>query len=161
IVYECGADLYVVSTKGGPPRKLVIQAYADDRSNTERTVTFKDKGVTEFAVSPDDRHIVFGIHGELFLIPLKGGKAKRLTDDPHYDHGAAWSPDSRQIIFLSDRKGQEDIYLLQSDDPDHPELTKANAFKVKQLTNTPEAEMGLGFSPDGRRISFLRAGKLV
>jgi tricorn protease len=161
IVYECGADLWVVSAKGGSPRKLAIEAHADDRSNTERSVTFKDKGVTEFAVSHDDRYIAFGIHGELFLMPIKGGKAKRLTNSPAYDHGIAWSPDSRQLIFLSDRLGQEDVFLLQSDDPDNPELVKAHQFKVKQLTNTPEAEMGLGFSPDGRRISFLRAGKLV
>jgi tricorn protease len=161
IVYECGADLWVVSARNGSPRKLAIEAHADDRTNTERTVTFKDKGVTEFAVSYDDRFIAFGIHGELFLMPIKGGKAKRLTNSPAYDHGIAWSPDSRQIIFLSDRFGQEDVFLLQSDDPDHPELVKANQFKVKRLTNTPEAEMGLGFSPDGRRISFLRAGKLV
>ncbi len=160
IVYECGADLWVVSTRDGSPRKLNIEAYADERTNTEKLVTFKDKGVTEFAPSPDDRFIAFVIHGEIFLIPRGGGNAKRLTDSPAYDHGLAWSPDGRQLIFLSDRGGQEDVYLLQSDDPDHPELTKAHLFKTKQLTNTPEAEMGLQFSPDGRRISFLRAGKL-
>jgi tricorn protease len=160
IVYECGADLWVVSTRGGSPRKLAIEAHADDKSNTERTVTFKDKGVTEFAPSYDDRYIAFVIHGEIFLIPRGGGKAKRLTDSPANDHGVAWSPDSRQLIFLSDRGGQEDIYLLQSDDPDHSELVKAHQFKVKQLTNTPEAEMGINFAPNGRRISFLRAGKL-
>jgi tricorn protease len=160
IVYECGADLWITSTGSGSPRKLVIEAHADDRANPEKTVTFKDKGVTEFAPSHDDRFIAFVVHGEIFLIPRGGGKARRLTDHPANDHGLAWSPDSRQLIFLSDRGGQEDVYLLQSDDPDHPEVVKAHQFKVKQLTNTPEAEVGLNFSPDGRRISFLRAGKL-
>src|SRR5262249_46060070 len=46
IVYECGPDLWVASTRDGSSRKLTIEAYADDRSNTEKTVTFKDKGVT-------------------------------------------------------------------------------------------------------------------
>ncbi len=160
IVYECGADLWLASTKGGDPRKLTIHAYADDRTNPERTVTYT-KGATEFAVSYDDRHIAFVVHGEIFLIARGGGKAKRLTDSPAHDHDLAWSPDARQLIFLSDRGGQEDVYLLQSADPEHPELVKANQFKVKQLTSTPEAESALDFSPDGKRVSFLRAGKLV
>src|SRR5262249_14508521 len=133
---------------------------ADDKSNPERTVTFT-AGASEFAPSHDERHIAFVVHGELFLMPRGGGKAKRLTDSPAFDHGIAWSPDSRKIVFLSDRGGHEDLYLLESDDPDHAQLGKANKFKVKQLTNTPEAEFGVGFSPDGKRVSFIRAGKLV
>ena len=31
IVYECGPDLWVVSAKGGPPRKLAIEVHADDK----------------------------------------------------------------------------------------------------------------------------------
>src|SRR5581483_3504201 len=65
------------------------------------------------------------------------------------------------ILFLSDRGGAEDVYALEPDDPDHPELVNAHRFKVKQLTKTPEAEVGLGFSPAGGRVAFLRAGKLV
>jgi tricorn protease len=159
LVYECGADLWVLSTKGGPPRKLRIAAYADDKTNPDLTQTFTSNA-TEFVVSPDEKHIVFGVHGELFLMPIKGGKATRLTNSPAYDHDLAWSPDSSKIIFLSDRNGYEDVYVLEPDDPEHPQLAKARKFKVKQLTNTPDAEMGLNFSPDGKRISFLRAGKL-
>ncbi|MCI0463057.1 MAG: S41 family peptidase [Gemmataceae bacterium] len=162
IVYECGPDLWITSTRNGSsPRKLAIEVHADDRTNPQRTVTFKDSGVTEFTVSPDDRYLAFVVHGEIFLIPRGGGKAKRLTSSPAHDHGVAWSPDGKQLIFLSDRGGQEDVYLLQPDDPEHPELVKAHQFKFKQLTNTPEAEIGINFSPNGKRISFLRAGKLV
>src|SRR5262249_27982767 len=47
IVYECGADLWIVSARGGSPRKLAVEAHADDKGNTERTVTFTN-GATEF-----------------------------------------------------------------------------------------------------------------
>jgi tricorn protease len=53
-----------------------------------------------------------------------------------------------------------DLYLLEPDDAEHPELTKAHAFKVKRLTDTPAEESGASFSPKGDRIGFLRAGKL-
>jgi tricorn protease len=160
IVYECGADLWVVSTKGGAARKLAIEVHADDKTNTERTLTVT-QGATEFSLSPDEKHIAFVVHGQIFLMPTSGGKATRLTDSPSNNHGVAWSPpDSKKIIFASDRNGFEDLYVLESDDPDHSELAKARKFKVKQLTKTPEAEVGASFSPDGKRVAFLRSGKL-
>ncbi len=175
IVYECGADLWVASTRTGSSRKLAIEVHADDKSNPERVVYYTDKGseydragtgrnisygATEYAISNDEKLIAFVVHGQIFLMPRGGGKAKRLTHSPFYDHGLAWSPDNRKILFLSDRKGQEDVFLLASDDPDHKELVEAHRFKVQQLTNTPDAEFGVMFSVDGRRVSFLRSGKL-
>ncbi len=167
IVYECGADLWVVSTRslpgtlGCPPaRKLAIEVHADDKINTERTEVFTQKA-TEFVLSPDERHVAFAVHGNLFLMPISGGKATRLTDKPSYDHGIAWAPsDGKKIVFASDRDGQEDLYLLESNDPDHPKLVEAHQFKVTRLTNTPEAEIGAGFAPDGKRLAFIRSGQL-
>ncbi|MBY0522572.1 MAG: PDZ domain-containing protein [Gemmataceae bacterium] len=159
IVYECGADLWVTSTTGETNRKLAIEVHADDKYNTDRTVTYT-RGATEFAVSPDENHIAFSVHGELFLMPISGGKATRLTDHPAFDHGIAWAPDGKSIIFISDRNGHEDLYLLQADDPEHPEFAKAHRFKVKQLTSSPEPESQVVFAPDGKRVAFLRDGKL-
>ncbi len=160
LVYESGADIWVHSLKDRTSRKLQIEINADDKQNSDKITTF-NSGATEFAVSHDERHIAFVVHGEIFLMPRTGGKARRLTDSPAADHGIAWSPDNKRILFLSDRSGFEDVYALEADDPDHPELTSAHRFKVKQLTNTPAAEVGLTFSPDGTRVGFLRGGTLV
>lgn len=159
IVYECGADLWLAPTRGGTPRKLAIEVHADDKANTERTVTYTN-GASEFALSPDEKHVAFVVHGDLFLIPSGGGKATRLTDDPGFDHGIAWAQDGSKIIFASDRGGQEDLYLLEADDPEHPSFVQATKFKTTRLTNTPAAESGTTFSPDGRRVAFIRAGRL-
>ena len=160
IVYECGADLWVVNTHSGSKRQLAIEVHADDKSNTEKSVTFA-KDATEFALNADEDAAVISVQGELFLVHLPGGgKATRLTESPAFDHAAVFSPDGKSILFLSDRTGHEDLYLLQPDDPEHPELTKAHKFKTKRLTNTPEAELGPSFSPRGDRIAFIRSGKL-
>ena len=66
VVYECGADLWVVNTQSGRPRKLAIEVNADDKSNTEKSTTFL-KDATEYALSPDEEHAVFSVHGQLFL----------------------------------------------------------------------------------------------
>jgi tricorn protease len=161
IVYECGADLWVVGTRlGSAPRKLAIEVNADDKSNTERSVTFT-KDATEFTLHPDEEAAAIAVQGELFLVRLPdGGKATRLTDSPAFDHAPAFSPDGKKLLFLSDRTGHEDIYLLEADDPEHSDFTRAHKFKVEQLTSTPEGEVAPTFSPKGDRIAFLRSGKL-
>src|SRR5262249_29333764 len=104
IVYECGADLWVVGTRSSmPPRKLAIAVTADDKSNTERSVTFP-RDATEFALNTEEDYAVVSVQGELFLTKVPdGGKAPRLTDSPAYDHGASFSPDGKSILFASDR----------------------------------------------------------
>jgi tricorn protease len=162
IVYECGPDLWVVSTRdAAPPRKLAIEVYADDKANTERVESFTH-GATEFVPSPDEKHVAFAVHGNLFLqaVSLQPGKAVRLTETSANDHGIAWAPDGSKLLFLSDRDGKEDIYLLQANDPEHPKFVEAHQFKVTRLTDTPDAKVGLSFTPDGKRVGFLRSGKL-
>jgi len=159
IVYECGGDLWLTSTRDGTPRKLAVEVHADEKSNGEKLVTYT-KDITEYSLSPDDSHVAFVVHGEIFLMPARGGKATRLTNTPAVEHSVGWSHDGKSIIFAADRNGQEDLYLLEPDDPEHPELTKAHRFKTKQLTNTPEVEVGASFASDGSKIVFLSGGKL-
>jgi tricorn protease len=160
IVYECGADLWVVNTKNGQNRKLAIEVHADDKSNPERTVTYT-RDATEYALSPDESHAVIVVHGELFLTKVPaGGKSTRLTDHPAFDSSPAWSPDGKKIVFTSDRTGVNELYLLEPDDAEHPEMTKAHKFKTTQLTTSPEEETAASFSPKGDAIAFIRSGKL-
>jgi tricorn protease len=161
IVYECGSDLYVVSTKdGAKPRKLLIEVRTDDKSNTERQETFTNNA-TEFTVAPDDQHVIFGVHGELFLLPVRpGAKPVRMTHSKTYNRGAQWAPDGSKAVFLSDQDGHDNVYLLEADDPEHPKFVEARRFKSLQLTHFKEAASAATFSPDGKRISFIRAGRL-
>lgn len=161
MVYECGADLWVVGTvPGSTPRKLAIEVHADDKSNTERTETYT-RNATGYAISPEERHAVIVCHGQLFMTKIPdGGKSTRMTDHGGADSQPAWSPDSTKIVFISDRTGSDEIYLLEQDDAEHPSLTRAHTFKTTRLTDTKEGEQFPLFSPKGDRIAFLRAGQL-
>src|SRR5262249_31671205 len=83
IVYECGADLWLYNTGTKANRKLNIEVYADDKSNTERMTTFTS-GATEYSISPDEKWVTVVVQGEIFLVSRGGGKAKRLTDSPAF-----------------------------------------------------------------------------
>ncbi len=160
LVYECGADIWIHSLKEGKGRILAIDVSADDKTNVDKVTTFTSNA-SEYALSPDEKYIAFVVHGEIFLMPRNGGKARRLTEDPAFDHGIAWAPDSSKILFLSDRSGHDNIWMLDADDPEHPEFTQAHRFKAKQVTHGLASEMGLNFAPDGKTVTFLRAGKLL
>ncbi len=161
IVYECGPDLWLTSTKAGAsPRKLAIEVHIDDKTNTERLETYTS-GVREFAMSPDERHVIVAIHGELFLKPFTSGSpVHRLTDTHVNNHGVAWAPDARSILFISDRDGYDNIYRLESADPAGARLVDAVNYTTTQLTKRKEPHFGLSFSPDGKKILFVRSGKL-
>jgi tricorn protease len=159
-VYECGGDLWIAASTGAPaPRKLAIEVHADDKENIDRVLTVT-QSMTEYSMSADERSVAFTVMGEIFICPTSGGKATRLTDRAANDHAPAWSPDGKKLIFSSDVGGFEDLYLAEPDDPDHSQLSRAHKFKFTRLTFTQEAEVGAGFSPDGRKIAFLRAGQL-
>lgn len=160
LVYECGTDIWIANAKDGSTRKLAIEVHADEKSNSERVVTYT-RDISEYAISPDENFVAFVVHGEVFVMPLRGGKATRVTDTPAVEHGLSWSKDGKKLLFISDRTGYEDIYSVESDDPAVPELTKTGKFKVTQITKNTDTEFGANFTPDGSRILFIRGGKLV
>src|SRR5439155_16827254 len=55
IVYECGTDLWVASTKDGNSRKIAIEVYADEKTNPERIVTYTG-GISDYQPNPAETH---------------------------------------------------------------------------------------------------------
>jgi len=162
IVYECGFAICIYDLVENKSRTVSIDAVADDKTNPERFAVYT-QNASEYALAADEKSLAIVVQGEIFLMARNaaGSKAKRATDNPAHDHGVAWGPDNKRILFLSDRGGDEDIYALESDDPDHTDLISAHRFKATQITKTPEAEVGVSFAPNGKRVAFLRAGALV
>ncbi|MCH5232521.1 MAG: PD40 domain-containing protein [Muribaculaceae bacterium] len=66
------------------------------------------------AISPDGSTIAFSYKGELFTVPVSGGKATQITSNEAYDSNPVWSPDSKKIVFLSNREGSDDLYITSA-----------------------------------------------
>ena len=51
------------------------------------------------AISPDGTTIAFTYKGDIFTVPVSGGKATQITTNPAFDTTPIWSPVSRLLLL--------------------------------------------------------------
>ena len=51
---------------------------------------------------------------DLYLLNLKAGRRIRLTKDRNVESSPCWSPDNQKIVFVSDRLGTPQLYLMEA-----------------------------------------------
>ena len=110
------------------------------------------------AISPDGRTVAFTYKGDIFTVPVSGGKALQLTSNPAYDTAPLWSPDGRQIIFASNREGSNDIYSVEATGGTPVRLTTSSANEMPiAFLNDREIIYSTSGMPDARssRAPFL------
>ncbi|MEA1882154.1 MAG: amidohydrolase, partial [Candidatus Marinimicrobia bacterium] len=83
-------------------------------------------------VSPDGREIIFDLLGDLYTMPISGGKATRLTSGPAWDVQPAYNPDGQSIAFTSDRSGGDNIWIMDRDGSNPKQVSKE---KFRLLNN--------------------------
>lgn len=66
-------------------------------------------------ISPDGTTVAFTYKGDIFTVPVSGGKARQITSNAAYDTAPVWSPDGKTIVFQSTREGSPDIYSVSKD----------------------------------------------
>ena len=119
---------------------------------TARTHTFTTTKGTWISldVSPDGKTIVFDLLGDLYSLPITGGTATRLTSGMAFDAQPRFSPDGKKIVFISDRSGGENVWIMNADGKDTTALTTGNNNMYVSPT----------FSPDGKYVVASKSGGL-
>lgn len=104
-------------------------------------------------VSPDGTQIAFDLMGDLYLMPIRGGKATPITSGLAYDTHPKFSPDGKKIAFTSDRSGAENIWYIDLEKQDTVQVTKGNDEHVQSAEWTPDGNY-LVVSKGGRNLKL-------
>ncbi len=145
IVYQYGEQLHLLDLDTGKTRTVPVSIPSDlIRMRPEFVEVSPARG--SFGLSPTGKRLLLEARGEILNLPVEDGQPINLTQttDSREKNGA-WSPDGRWIVFVSDKTGEEELYLIDQ---------KA-ADPWRRLT-----QGGLGFrmqpvwSPDSKHLIF-------
>lgn len=143
-------DLYVINTDGSGFTQL-----------TNTPEVNEDEAIW----SPDGQKIVFtafqkqadgNFNKDVFIMNRDGTGIARVTTDPGQDFDPSWSPDSKQIVFVSDRHenndGNYEVYVINVDGTGEMRLTNNHstdrwpAWRAKQPDDVPAADCQPGIT---------------
>jgi imidazolonepropionase-like amidohydrolase/Tol biopolymer transport system component len=111
-----------------------------------RTIPIKTNEGTWMSldVSPDGKTIVFDFLGDIFTMPISGGKPVAFTKGMAFDSNPRFSPDGTKISFISDRSGGENIWWFSVDNKDSLQVTKGNTDHYQSAEWTPDGNYLVG-----------------
>lgn len=114
---------------------------------------FRFKRVSDPQVSPDGKTVSYVVTNydretnkrtnHIHLMPISGGESQVLADGSGKDSRPRWSPDGKQLAFISSRDGASQIWIFNTE-------TKA----TQKLTNISTEAGDLVWSPDGKHLLF-------
>ena len=81
-------------------------------SPTARQPIVSRVALSEPALSPDGKELVFVAGGDLWTAPSAGGVARLLVAHPATESRPLWSPDGTRVAFVSTRTNGGDIYVF-------------------------------------------------
>lgn len=145
IVFQYGERLHLLDIDTGNVRAIDVNI-PSDRVQTRASYVGVTANTGSFGLSPAGERVLFETRGELINLPVDHGDPINLTHTSGTrEKSAAWSPDGRWVAFISDKTGEEELYLVdQKGEQPWRQLTKAGkAWRMQPL-----------WSPDSKWLLF-------
>jgi tricorn protease len=145
VVYENDGYLWRFDPKQQKSEQLHIQitGHQQDLMPQFKNVSAQ---IESMAISKDGKRAVFGARGEIFTVPQKHGEIRNISNTPGIrEISVSWSPDGKQVAYLSDKTGEYEIYIRSQD----------GQGEEKQLTSDGNIwRFAPVWSPDSKKMAF-------
>ncbi len=163
VAFSRQTDTYVMNTNGGAPQKVNIQISADYRFDPVERKS-ESSGASEYAVSPNGELLAFVVRGDVFIkeADKEESRSKNLTKDSGARDEMVTFLNDSTLIYVSDKYGQKDLFMVRSADPEEPNLFKSLKHETVRLTDTDGEEQRPNVSPNLEKIAYVvDRGRLV
>ncbi len=143
IIYENGGYIYNFDLSIQKPKKITIKI-ADDLIGGRNELKDASKIIRSISISPAGKRVAFGARGDIFTVPAKTGITRNLTQSSGiHERNVEWSPDGKYLAFISDKTGEDEIYIMNQDGSSEPtQLTK----------NSDTYKYWMKWSPDSKKL---------
>ncbi|MDL2717316.1 MAG: PDZ domain-containing protein [Acidobacteriota bacterium] len=143
IVFEQAGTLHLYDVSSGKTTDLSITIPGDLLETRPRWAKGA-KWIRDAALSPSGARAAFDFRGEIVTVPAEKGDARNLTNTASVHESApAWSPDGKDIAYVSDESGENEIVVRAQDGKGAP-----RKFKIPGAGFYVELE----FSPDSKKL---------
>ncbi len=148
IVFERDFEVWKLDTGSGQASKVSIAKRGLPQGPATEHVTLNNQ-FQDLGLSPDGRKVVFVARGEIWAASARdGGDAVRVTRSYARESQIDWAPDSRRIVYVSERDAIPHVFLYDF-----------TTSRETQLTNGATGDAAPRISPDGKSVAFVRDGK--
>ena len=148
IVFEHNFSIWKLDVENGKAAEVAITRRGASAGPGIERVRLTDQ-INELQLSPDGKKVAFVVRGEVFAASAAdGGDAARVTNSYAEESQPTWSPDSRRLVYVSERDGVPHLFPYDFTTTTETQLTRDAADD-----STPR------FSPDGKMLAFIRGAK--
>jgi imidazolonepropionase-like amidohydrolase/Tol biopolymer transport system component len=111
-------------------------------TGTSKTINFTtDEGTyMNLDVSADGKFIVFDLLGDIYKMPITGGKANLLAGGMAWEVQPRFSPNGKFISYTSDKEGGDNIWVMNIDGTEKHSITKENFRLLNNAVWTPDSK---------------------
>ena len=148
VVFERNFGIWKLDTESGKTAEISITRRGASSGPASERLRLTDR-IREMQLSPDGKKVAFVVRGEVFAASAAdGGDAARVSKSAAEEYQVTWAPDSRRLVYVSDRDGTPHLFLYDFNNNTEAQLTRDMADD-----STPR------FSPDGKLLAFIRGAK--
>ena len=154
VVYQAGDKVMLLNAETGNASALNIDVKSDFRFDPVVTKSMANK-VDEYAVSPNGELSAYVLRGDIYLTrnDKDDKRSVVLSSGPARDRDIAWLNDEA-LVFVSDKEGQNDLYLVRSNDEKETNLFASLKHTVNKLSDSEQEEFDPVVAPNGEQIAF-------
>lgn len=124
-----------ITAKSQPPKWNVEKPGGPSKNIT---ITTNEGTWMSLDVSPDGKEIVFDLLGDIYKMPVTGGKAALVAGGLAWEVQPRFSPDGKMISYTSDKEGGDNIWVMNNNGSEKKPVTKESFRLLNNAVWTPD-----------------------